>query len=90
MVKQKLPKVSGELKKAKPEMVRRKLSMVLDELNKGKLENFWHARLVEMQLLLKERKYSALERRIQDLLESDRATGRIKPPKSGAQGNSSE
>jgi len=34
-----------------------------------------------MKGLLNEKKYSALERRIQDLLESDKATGRIKPPK---------
>ncbi|MBN2067901.1 MAG: hypothetical protein JW744_05525 [Candidatus Diapherotrites archaeon] len=71
-------------------MVRRKLSHVLDELNKGKPETFWHARLVEMQVLLKERKYGALERRIQDLLESDRATGRVKPPKSDAYKNREE
>ncbi len=90
MVKQKLPKVLDELNKAKPEMVRRKLSKVLDELNKGKPENYWYARLLEMQLLLKERKYSALERRIQDLLESDRATGRVKPPKSEAYKNRNE
>lgn len=90
MVRQKLSKVLDELNKGKPEMVRRKLSKVLDELNKGKPENFWYARLVEMQLLLKERKYSALERRIQDLLESDRATGRVKQAKSEAYKNRNE
>ena len=62
-------------------MVKRKLSDMLDELDKGKRKNFWQARLLEMQLLLKEKKYSALARRIGDLLESDRVTGRIKPSK---------
>ena len=62
-------------------VVKRKLSKLLDELDKGKQQTFWQARLLEMQLLLKEKKYGALERRIHDLLESDRATGRVKPPK---------
>ena len=62
-------------------MVTRKLSDLLDEINDVRPQNFWHARLIEMQALLKEKKYSALERRIHDLLQSDRATGRIKPAK---------
>ncbi len=62
-------------------MVTRKLSELLDEINDVRPQNFWHARLIEMQALLKEKKYSALERRIHDLLQSDRATGRVKPPK---------
>tara|TARA_Y100000310_G_scaffold334097_1_gene413017 strand:- start:322 stop:573 length:252 start_codon:yes stop_codon:yes gene_type:complete len=62
-------------------VVRRKLSELLDEVNKAKPQNFWHARLLEMQALLKEKKYSALERRIHDLLQSDRATGRTKASK---------
>ena len=62
-------------------MVKRKLSELLDEVNNKKPPSFWHARLVEMQGLLKEKKYSVLERRIHDLLESDRATGRLKPTK---------
>ena len=65
-------------------MVRRKLSDMLDEVNNTKPPSFWHARLIEMQTLLNEKKYSALERRIHDLLESDRATGRIKPAKAKA------
>ena len=65
-------------------MVKRKLSELLDEVNNVKPPSFWHARLIEMQGLLKEKKYSVLERRIQDLLESDRATGRVKPPKAKA------
>ena len=65
-------------------MVRRKLSELLDEVNKAEQPSFWRARLLEMQALLKERKYSALERRIQDLLESDRVTGRVKAQKSKA------
>lgn len=62
-------------------MVLRKLSDLLDEANDQRPPNFWHSRLLEMQTLLKEKKYSMLERRIQDLLESDRATGRVKVPK---------
>ncbi len=62
-------------------VARRKLSALLDEANKAEPQNFWRARLFEMQALLKERKYSALERRIYDLLESDRVTGRIKAKK---------
>ena len=71
-------------------MVRRKLSDVLDGLDEGKRQTFWQARLLEMQLLLKEKKYSALARRISDLLESDRVTGRIKPSKSEANKNRAE
>jgi hypothetical protein len=71
-------------------MVKRKLSDMLDDLDKGKQQNFWQARLLEMQLLLKEKKYSALARRIGDLLESDRVTGRIKPPKSETRQSSDE
>jgi len=63
---------------------------MLDDLDKGKQQNFWQARLLEMQLLLKEKKYSALTRRIGDLLESDQVTGRIKPPKSEASKNRAE
>lgn len=62
-------------------MVKRKLSDLLDEATKSKSPSFWHARLTEMQALLKEKKYSALNRRIGDLLESDRATGREKSSK---------
>ncbi|MBI2598369.1 MAG: hypothetical protein HYW50_04185 [Candidatus Diapherotrites archaeon] len=62
-------------------VVKRKLSELLDEINDVRPPNFWHTRLIEMLGLLKEKKYSALERRINDLLESDMATGRIKPPK---------
>lgn len=62
-------------------MVRRKLSDMLDEVNNTRPPSFWHARLIEMQDLLNEKKYSALERRIHDLLESDRATGKVKPSK---------
>jgi len=62
-------------------VVKRKLSDLLDEATKSKSPSFWHARLTEMQVLLKEKKYSALKRRIHDLLESDRATGRVKPSK---------
>lgn len=65
-------------------MVRRKLSDLLDEVNKVEPQNFWHTRLLEMQLMLKEKKYSALERRIHDLLESDRATGKKKTAKPSA------
>jgi len=71
-------------------MVKRKLSDMLDDLDKGKQQNFWQARLLEMQLLLKEKKYSALGRRIGDLLESDRVTGGIKSPKSEASQNRDE
>ncbi|MDO8633873.1 MAG: hypothetical protein Q7K34_01110 [archaeon] len=62
-------------------MVKRKLSELLDEVNNEKPPSFWRARLIEMQGLLNEKKYSVLERRIHDLLESDRATGRVKLPK---------
>jgi len=58
-----------------PKTVRRKLSDVLDEIDRGKQQNFWEARLQEMLLLAKQRKYNTLERRIQDLLESNRVTG---------------
>lgn len=51
---------------------------MLDEVNFVGPTNFWHDRLIEMQGLLKEKKYSALGRRIHDLLESDRVTGRVK------------
>ena len=68
-------------------MARRKLSELLDEVTKAKPRNFWRERLLEMQVLLKEKRYSALERRIHDLLESDRATGREKLPKSNADRN---
>lgn len=71
-------------------MVKRKLSDLLDGLDEGKRQTFWQARLLEMQLLLKEKKYSALARRIGDLLESDRVTGRIKPSKSEANKNRAE
>ncbi len=71
-------------------MVKRKLSDLLDDLDKGKQQTFWQARLLEMQLLLKEKKYSALGRRIGDLLESDRVTGRVKPSKSDANKNRAE
>lgn len=71
-------------------MVKRKLSDLLDNLDKGKQQTFWQARLLEMQLLLKEKKYSALSRRIGDLLESDRVTGRIKPSKPKASQNRDE
>jgi len=66
-------------------MVKRRLSDLLDNLNNEKKQTFWQARLLEMQLLLKEKKYSALARRIGDLLESDRVTGRVKSSK--AEGN---
>ena len=62
-------------------MVKKRLSDALDEVNNIRPPSFWYARLIEMKALLNEKKYSALERRIQDLLESDRATGRVKPPK---------
>jgi predicted acetyltransferase len=62
-------------------VVRRKLSELLDEVNRVEPQNFWRARLLEMQAMLKERRYSALERRIHDLLESDRVTGRVKAAK---------
>ena len=62
-------------------MVKKKLSEMLDEVKNARPPSFWHARLIEMQGMLNEKKYSALERRIHDLLESDRATGRVKPPK---------
>jgi hypothetical protein len=65
-------------------MVKRKLSDILDGLDEGKKQTFWQARLLEMQLLLKEKKYSALARRIGDLLESDRVTSRTKPSNSEA------
>jgi len=55
--------------------VRRKLSVLLDEIDKGKQQNFWEARLREMLQLLKERKYNTLERRMLDLLESNRVKG---------------
>ncbi len=71
-------------------MVKRKLSELLDELDSGKKQGFWHTKLNEMLVLLKEKRYSALERRIKDLLESDKVTGRIKPPKTNAQKNSAE
>ena len=71
-------------------MVKRKLSDLLDDLDKGKQQTFWQTRLLEMQLLLKEKKYSALGRRIADLLESDQATGRIKPSKAKANKNRPE
>jgi len=71
-------------------MVKRKLSEVLDELNDDRQPAFWHARLIELQNLLKEKNYSALGRRIQDLLESDRATGRVKPAKPAASQNREE
>ncbi len=62
-------------------MVRRKLSELLDEVNNEKPTNYWQDRLIEFQGMLKEKKYSAIERRISDLLESDRVTGRVKPVK---------
>jgi hypothetical protein len=65
-------------------MVKKRLSDELDDLSRAKQQNFWQSRLLEMQLLLKEKKYSALSRRIGDLLECDRVTGRIKPPKPAA------
>lgn len=55
--------------------MRRKLSVLLDEIDKGKQQNFWEARLREMLQLLKERKYNTLERRMLDLLESNRVKG---------------
>ncbi len=58
-------------------LVKRKLSELLDEVNNEKKPDFWQAKLLEMQVLLKEKKYSALERRIHDLLESNRATGKM-------------
>jgi len=60
-------------------MVKRKLSDVLDGLDSGKQKGFWDTKLNEMLVLLKEKKYMALERRIKDLLESDMVTGRVKP-----------
>ena len=71
-------------------MVRQKLSVTLDDLDKAKQQNFWQSRLIEMQGLLREKRYSALSRRISDLLECDRVTGRIKPPKSEASKNRDE
>ena len=62
-------------------MVKRRLSDVLDEITENKSPTFWHAKLLELQALVKEKKYMALELRISDLLESDRATGKIKPSK---------
>ena len=66
-------------------MVRRRLSDMLDELDAGKQKGFWHKKLEEMLVLLKEKKYRALERMIGDLLESDIVTGKKKGPESGAQ-----
>ncbi len=60
-------------------MVKRKLSDLLDEATAPKQKGFWDTKLNEMLVLLKEKKYMALERRIKDLLESDKVTGRIKP-----------
>ncbi len=66
-------------------MVRRKLSELLDEATAPKQKGFWDTKLNEMLALLKEKKYGALERRIKDLLESDRVTGRVKPKETKAQ-----
>lgn len=64
-------------------MVKRKLSEVLDELDSAKPQDYWQLRLLEMQEMLKQKKYSALARRIQDLSESNQAKGKtIPPPKS--------
>ncbi len=73
----------------KVKMIRRKLSDVLDEIDKGKQQNFWEARLQELLQLSKERKYTTLERRIQDLLESNRVKG-IKTVKSSERRGSEE
>ena len=71
-------------------MVKRKLSELLDELDGRNRKGFWHTKLNEMLVLLKEKKYSALERRIKDLLESDMVTGRVKQPETKAQKNRPE
>ena len=60
-------------------MVRRKLSELLDEATAPKQKGFWDTKLNEMLVLLKEKKYMAQERRIKDILESDKVTGRVKP-----------
>lgn len=61
-------------------MVKRKLSEVLDELDCAKPQDYWQLRLLEMQLMLKQKKYSALARRIKDLSESNQARGQTKTP----------
>ena len=66
-------------------MVKRRLSDVLDELDSAKPVDFWQARLLEMQLMLKQKKYSALARRIQDLSESNQASGKTKNTPAGKQ-----
>jgi hypothetical protein len=66
-------------------MARRKLSELLNEATNEKKPSYWHARLNEMLVLLKEKKYMALERRIKDLLESDMVTGRQKTKETQAQ-----
>lgn len=62
-------------------MVKQKLSEALDNLDKARPVDFWQSRLLEMQAMLKEKKYSALGRRIQDLSECNQATGKAKTPK---------
>lgn len=64
----------------KRKLVKRKLSEVLDELDSARPQDFWQSRLMEMQTMLKQKKYSALARRIQDLSESNQATGKTKTP----------
>lgn len=71
-------------------MVKRKLSELLDELGDKNRKGFWHTKLNEMLVLLKDKKYTALERRIKDLLESDMVTGRVKQPETKAQKNRAE
>ena len=65
--------------------VRRKLSDLLDEAMAPKQKGFWDTKLNEMLVLLQEKKYMALERRIKDLLESDTVTGKVKPKDTEAQ-----
>ncbi|MDD5148391.1 MAG: hypothetical protein PHH08_02910 [Candidatus ainarchaeum sp.] len=66
-------------------MVKRKLSEVLDELDSAKPQDYWQLRLLEMQEMLKQKKYSALARRIQDLSESNQAQGKTNPPPKSTQ-----